>query len=61
MAKKRKQTFLKMLQESMEDCFPEFETNPYYYEKYDDDLKDLVELHMASPNKFLKEIGRAHV
>lgn len=53
-AKKRKQTFLKMLQESMEDCFPEFETNPYYYEKYDDDIKDLVELHMASPNKFLK-------
>ena len=38
----------------MEDCFPEFETNPYYYEKYDDDIKDLVELHMANPNKFLK-------
>ena len=53
-AKKRKVTFLKMLQEEMLDCFPEFETNPYYYEKYDDDIKDLIELHMANPNKFLK-------
>ena len=41
-------------QDWLEDCFPEFETNPYYYEKYDDDIKDLVELHMANPNKFLK-------
>ena len=53
-AKKRKPAFLKMLQEDMLDCFPEFETNPYYYEKYDDDIKDLVSLHMANPNKFLK-------
>ncbi|MBO4776541.1 MAG: glycosyltransferase family 2 protein [Lachnospiraceae bacterium] len=53
-AKKRKQSFLKMLQEAMLDCFPEFETNPYYYEKYDDDIKDLVTLHMENPNKFLK-------
>ena len=51
---KRKKSFLEMLQNAILDCFPEFETNPYYYEKYDDDIKDLVTLHMENPNKFLK-------
>lgn len=52
----RKQSFLKMLREAVLDCFPEFETNPYYYEKYDDEIKDLVSLHMASPYKLIKAL-----
>ena len=32
---KRKKSFLEMLANAMTDTFPEFETNPYYYEKYD--------------------------
>ena len=54
-AKKRKITFLNMLRDAITDCFPEFETNPYYYEKYDDDLKDLISLHVMSPYKFIKQ------
>ena len=53
---KRKKSFLEMLQNAILDCFPEFETNPYYYEKYDDDIKDLVSLHIESPGKFLKTV-----
>ena len=53
---KRKKSFLEMLQNAILDCFPEFETNPYYYEKYDDDIKDLVSLHIESPGKFLKAV-----
>ncbi len=45
-----------MLQNAILDCFPEFETNPYYYEKYDDDIKDLVSLHIEAPGKFLKAV-----
>ena len=55
-ANKRKKTFLEMLQNAILDCFPEFETNPYYYEKYDDDIKDLVSLHIEAPGKFLKTV-----
>ena len=53
---KRKKSFLEMLANAMTDTFPEFETNPYYYEKYDDDIKDLVSLHVENPGKFLKAI-----
>ena len=53
---KRKKSFLEMLQNAILDCFPEFETNPYYYEKYDDDIKDLVSLHIESPGKFLMSV-----
>ena len=53
---KRKKSFLEMLQNAILDCFPEFETNPYYYEKYDDDIKDLVSLHIEAPGKFLKTV-----
>ena len=53
--RKRKITFLEMLAEAITDCFPEFETNPYYYEKYDDEIKDLIELHVTSPYKFIKQ------
>ena len=53
---KRKKSFLEMLQNAILDCFPEFETNPYYYEKYDDDIKDLVTLHIEAPGKFLKTV-----
>lgn len=52
--RKRKITFLKELADAISDCFPEFETNPFYYDKYDDDIKDLVSLHMLSPFKFIK-------
>ena len=55
-ANKRKKSFLEMLQNAVLDCFPEFETNPYYYEKYDDDIKDLVLLHIEAPGKFLKTV-----
>jgi len=55
-AAKRKKSFLEMLKNAILDCFPEFETNPYYYEKYDDDIKDLVSLHIESPGKFLKAL-----
>ena len=55
-ANKRKKSFLEMLQNAILDCFPEFETNPYYYEKYDDDIKDLVSLHIEAPGKFLKTV-----
>ena len=55
-ANKRKKSFLEMLQNAVLDCFPEFETNPYYYEKYDDDIKDLVSLHIEAPGKFLKTV-----
>ena len=55
-AAKRKKSFLEMLQNAILDCFPEFETNPYYYEKYDDDIKDLVSLHIEAPGKFLKAV-----
>ncbi|MBO4309903.1 MAG: glycosyltransferase family 2 protein [Lachnospiraceae bacterium] len=57
-AKKRKISFLEMLKEGILDCFPEFETNPYYFEKYDDDIKDLISLHIESPKKFLKLINK---
>lgn len=50
---KRKKSFLVMLAEAITECFPEFYTNPYFYEKYDDDLKDLAELHIENPGKFL--------
>ena len=53
--KKRKHTFIQILAEAIMDCFPEFETNPYYFEKYDDDIKDLISLHILSPYKFLKQ------
>ena len=53
---KRKKTFLEMLANAITDTFPEFETNPYYYEKYDDDIKDLISLHVENPGKFLKAI-----
>ncbi|MBP5528980.1 MAG: glycosyltransferase family 2 protein [Lachnospiraceae bacterium] len=55
-AAKRKKSFFEMLQNAVLDCFPEFETNPYYYEKYDDDIKDLVSLHIEAPGKFLKAV-----
>ncbi|MBO6088877.1 MAG: glycosyltransferase family 2 protein [Lachnospiraceae bacterium] len=55
-ANKRKKSFLEMLQNAVLDCVPEFETNPYYYEKYDDDIKDLVSLHIEAPGKFLKTV-----
>lgn len=55
-AAKRKKSFLEMLQNAILDCFPEFETNPYYYEKYDDDIKDLVSLHIEALGKFLKAV-----
>ena len=52
--RKRKITFLQQLADAIDDCFPEFETNPFYEDKYDDDIKDLVSLHMLSPFKFIK-------
>lgn len=52
--RKRKITFLQHLVNAIDDCFPEFETNPFYEDKYDDDIKDLVSLHMLSPFKFIK-------
>ena len=51
---KRDISFLKMLSEAVLDCFPEFETNPYYYEKYDGDIKELLNLHISNPKKFMK-------
>ncbi len=56
---KRKTSFVEMLAEAMEDCFPEFETNPYYYEKYDDDTKDLISFSIENPKKFLKHMSKA--
>ena len=56
---KRKTSFVEMLAEAIEDCFPEFETNPYYYEKYDDDTKDLISFSIENPKKFLKHMSKA--
>ena len=56
--KKPDAAFIRLLQESILDCFPEFETNPYYYEKYDDDIKELISLHISNPNKFIKQIAK---
>ena len=50
---KRKVSFLKMLRSGIMECFPEYDTNPYFWEKYDDEIKELLEKHCASPIKFM--------
>lgn len=50
---KRKPIFLKMLKSGIMECFPEFDTNPYYWEKYDDEVKSLIGKHINNPVKFM--------
>lgn len=50
---KRKLSFLKMLRDGIIECFPEYDTNPYFYEKYDEEVKRMTEMHCRSPFKFM--------
>lgn len=51
---KRQLSFIMMLRDGILDCFPEYDTNPYFWEKYDDEVKDLVAMHCEHPKKFMK-------
>lgn len=50
---KRKLSFLKMLRDGITECFPEYDTNPYFYEKYDEEVKKMTVMHCSSPFKFM--------
>lgn len=47
------------LREGIMECFPEYDTNPYYWEKYDDEVKDMLELHCKNPKKFMNQYKSA--
>ncbi|MBR3040670.1 MAG: glycosyltransferase family 2 protein [Lachnospiraceae bacterium] len=49
---KKHLSFLCMLKEGMESCFPDFQENPYFLEKQDAEVKRLVAMHMKSPFRF---------
>ena len=56
---KWKLSFLNYLREGIMECFPEYDTNPYYWEKYDDEVKEMLELHCRNPKKFMSQYKSA--
>lgn len=45
-------SFLKLMEKGMQEEFPEFQTNSYYQEAFDEEQKKMAALHMKSPFLF---------
>ena len=49
---KKQISFLSLLRDGILSCFPDFETNPYFLEKQDDEVRRLAHMHCESPFRF---------